>query len=69
MDIVAYMAKGEPLNVAQYKAEIQKELDDIEAGRVASDNNLAESLEIGKWPLLFIKEIAHTTKNRFKGFL
>jgi hypothetical protein len=46
-DIVAYTVKGEPLNVAQYKVEIQKGLDDIEAGRFISDDDLAK--EIQNW--------------------
>ncbi|WP_303315748.1 hypothetical protein Q4Q34_14225 [Flavivirga abyssicola] len=44
-DIVAYTVNGEPLNVSQYKIEIQKGLDDIEAGRVTSDNDLTKEIE------------------------
>lgn len=44
-DIVAYTVNGIPLNAVQFKAEIQKGLDDIEAGRVISDDDLAKEIE------------------------
>lgn len=44
-DIVAYTTSGKPLNIEQYKAKIQRGLDDIEAGRVTSDEDLAKEIE------------------------
>ena len=44
-DIVARTINGKPLNKSQYKAEIQKGLDDINAGRVTSDDDLAKEIE------------------------
>ena len=44
-EIVAYTANGKPLTPNQYRAEIQKGLDDIKAGRVTSDQDLAKEIE------------------------
>ena len=44
-EIIAYTVNGQPLNSNQFKAEIQKGLDDIEAGRVTSDEDLAKEIE------------------------
>ncbi len=44
-EIVAYTVEGKPLNIRQYKAEIQKGLDDIEAGRVVSHEDLLRDIQ------------------------
>lgn len=44
-DIVARTIHGKPLNATQYKAEIQKGLDDIKAGRVTYDDDLSKEIE------------------------
>lgn len=44
-DIIAHTINGTPLNAIQYKAEIEKGLDDIKANRVTSDEDLAKEIE------------------------
>ncbi len=44
-EIVAYTTQGEPLTIEEYKAEIQKGLDDIEAGRFISHKDLLKEIE------------------------
>lgn len=44
-EIVAYTFDGKPLTPNQYRTEIQKGLDDIKAGRVTSDEDLAKEIE------------------------
>ncbi len=44
-EIVAYTVEGKPLNASQYKAEIQKGLDDIKAGRVTSHEDLLKEVQ------------------------
>ena len=44
-DIVAHTIKGTPLSASQYKAEIQRGLDDIKSNRVTSDEDLAKEIE------------------------
>lgn len=46
-EIVAYTTKGEPLTKEQYVQEIQKGLNDIEAGRVISHEEFLN--EIKNW--------------------
>lgn len=44
-DIIAYTTKGKPLNTIQYKAEIQKGIDDIKAGKTITDDDLTNAIE------------------------
>jgi ketol-acid reductoisomerase len=46
-EIVAYTTSGKPMNSEQYKAKIQRGLDDIENGRFTSDQDLEK--EIQSW--------------------
>lgn len=46
-DVVAHTTSGEPLTVKQYKAKIQRGIDDIKANRVTSVDDLEK--EIKTW--------------------
>lgn len=46
-EIISYTTSGTPLNIEQYKAKIQRGIDDYEMGRVTSDEDLEK--EIDTW--------------------
>jgi hypothetical protein len=43
--IVGYTVLGEPLNISQYRAHVQKGIDDMNAGRVTSHEDLLNEME------------------------
>ncbi len=45
-EIISFDTDGTPLNKAAYRAKVQKGLNDIEAGRVTHDEDLAKEIEI-----------------------
>lgn len=47
-EILAYTTKGEPLTNEEYLAKIQQGLDDIEAGRVISHEDLLNEIKTWK---------------------
>lgn len=44
-EIIAYTTSGKPLNIEQYKAKIQRGVDDYAMGRVTSDEDLEKEIE------------------------
>ena len=44
-DIVAYSVQGKPLMISEYQSEIQKGIDDINTGKIISDDDLAKEME------------------------
>lgn len=44
-EIIAYNAVGEPLNIEQYNAEIDKGLQDMKEGRVISQEELFKKMQ------------------------
>lgn len=45
-ETIVYTTSGKPLDVEQYKAKIQRGLDDIKASRVTSDEDLTKEIEM-----------------------
>ncbi|MEW4922363.1 hypothetical protein [Algibacter sp. 2305UL17-15] len=43
--IVAYTTKGKPLSENQFRAEVQKGMDDVKSGRIISEEDLAKEIE------------------------
>lgn len=44
-EVVAYNAVGEPMNINEYKAKLDKGMKDIEEGRYMSDDDLANEMK------------------------